>query len=631
MSKQNNKGFSLIDVIIAAAVLSLLVAPILINVTTTLKTSSRAKEKQYVLDNAQYILNYFQNTENSKLVVGSTDSSYSGANKVTDSTAFDNRVTITSYQSGKIPCKLYYVDNTGATGVVREVVDSYGNQGEVNYTASIYGLQNAQLGKQNTTYSRRVVVDDLNNKVLAATGYGTTAALKSNFLVNYSIDKSNLPTAPTAPAGCTWEYRNNGSYVLVGDYTDTSVTPIEVYHNVVLGIVCEKKDKYEVKAYNEDGTEKKDFSGNQVYNPIDYVDPNAADIGFIQNLNQNTVALIQGNAAGFDKDAEAEFFGMKMNVLKNRNYEQYQQVVTTKTGQTGFNQADATYKVTKISIYQNADSTYQVECAVYYYERYKLFATDTNYESPLSVSYPVFSKTFHTDKSPDIYFIYEPYVTESSDDPNLFRYSDKDFIEVYNDANCVDSKLYLIKPSNDQLTVKYKDYIAGGKTASFDLDSLDEGVFYTKTTSGGITPVKIELSWLKGAGVPKPLHVYTNLTTESKDLTPVEHNLTNYEAVSGGNYIHELIKTTKPSLTKDNVSGVECEVKDYFGDPTDNEFTTVRTATMSEDDLDYILPIEEDKDASDRLYTVSVVLTELDDSGNATNNTITFSGAKGVN
>ena len=49
MTKNSNKGFSLIDVIIAVAVLSLLVTPILLQLIQTLNTSAEAKERQKMM------------------------------------------------------------------------------------------------------------------------------------------------------------------------------------------------------------------------------------------------------------------------------------------------------------------------------------------------------------------------------------------------------------------------------------------------------------------------------------------------------------------------------------------------------------------------------------------------------
>ena len=60
--KNNNKGFSLVDIMIAIAVLAILITPIILQVTTTINTSAKAKEKQYVVDSAASVMEYFKQT-----------------------------------------------------------------------------------------------------------------------------------------------------------------------------------------------------------------------------------------------------------------------------------------------------------------------------------------------------------------------------------------------------------------------------------------------------------------------------------------------------------------------------------------------------------------------------------------
>ena len=67
MTKRNNKGFSIVDSIIAVAVLTILITPILYQVIHTMNTSRQAKERQYVLDNAQYVMTFFQSTKDEGL------------------------------------------------------------------------------------------------------------------------------------------------------------------------------------------------------------------------------------------------------------------------------------------------------------------------------------------------------------------------------------------------------------------------------------------------------------------------------------------------------------------------------------------------------------------------------------
>ena len=69
MTKLNNKGVSLIDCLIAVAVLAILVSPIISQLYTTVQVSAKAKEEQYVIDDANQIYEVFRKTKDEDLVV----------------------------------------------------------------------------------------------------------------------------------------------------------------------------------------------------------------------------------------------------------------------------------------------------------------------------------------------------------------------------------------------------------------------------------------------------------------------------------------------------------------------------------------------------------------------------------
>lgn len=70
MTKNNNKGFSLIELIIAVAVMAILITPIIRSVAQTLNNSASAKERQYVNDNAELVMEYFKKNSVEDLVSG---------------------------------------------------------------------------------------------------------------------------------------------------------------------------------------------------------------------------------------------------------------------------------------------------------------------------------------------------------------------------------------------------------------------------------------------------------------------------------------------------------------------------------------------------------------------------------
>lgn len=606
MTKPNNKGFNLIDVVIAVAILSLLVTPILFQVIQSLNTSAQGKEKQYVIDNAEYVLGYFQSTSNDLLTTTSTD-----VFKSTD----NGSISVNSISTrDDIECELYMKNMSGA---IVKVTDA-GNPVKVKYEASVYVLDDAKLGRDKTEYSRNVVVDNLSNIVMSVNG-DDDSITAVRYEIDYSSDSDNPPSAADGSTG--WIVQNDGSMVRLDSL------------GRVTSIVVKQRDVYKYEDV---------VAGSPVEKSVTYVDPNTIDIAYIQNLDINTVAIIQGNAANFDKQAESDFFAMKFDELKNdpTRKAQYEQAISSLTGETGLNQADSTYKNTKITIRNVGTDKYEVDCTVYYFEAYKLSSSET-FTSPLTTddvangykkvdsehtnlrwthkplvqSYNVFHKVFYTKSAPDIYFVYEPYVTNSSGNASQMRYADTDFISVYTDDACKDSKLYLIKPSMDQLTVKN----GGSPYATPNYDS-----FYTRNSSGDLVPVKIEFLWLKHGSASNPLKVYTNIRTEEKNGSPTSYdaNFNPYTSVYGGYKIMSIIKEVDGNVdmvpeTGDTNTYVAASVEAYPGNPKNNKLES----------NDYILPLSEDVIRSGRLYTVSVTLTQKDNDSNV----IRFTGAKEVN
>ena len=60
MARKNNKGFSVVEIVIAITILSLLLVPIVTQISQTFKTSRMAKQQQYVMDDAVYLMEDFQ-------------------------------------------------------------------------------------------------------------------------------------------------------------------------------------------------------------------------------------------------------------------------------------------------------------------------------------------------------------------------------------------------------------------------------------------------------------------------------------------------------------------------------------------------------------------------------------------
>ena len=199
MTKPNNKGFNLIDVVIAVAILSLLVTPILFQVIQSLNTSAQGKEKQYVIDNAEYVLGYFQSTSNDLLTTTSTDvfkASDNGSINVNSISTRDD-----------LDCELYQNGGSGLEKVMEGT-----NPVKVKYEASVYVLDDAKLGRDKTAYSRNVIVDNLSNSIMSHNG-DDDSVTAVRYEIDYSFDSDNPPSAADGSTG--WVVQNDGSMVRV--------------------------------------------------------------------------------------------------------------------------------------------------------------------------------------------------------------------------------------------------------------------------------------------------------------------------------------------------------------------------------------------------------------------------------
>ena len=606
MTRQNNKGFSLIDVVIAVAILSILLAPILRQIVQTHKTSAQSKERQYVLDNAEYVMNYFQSV-NMRDLATKTDAINMNENNVKVSYSYTEDLDPSdSDDDTKFQCTLY--DEEGnTTGVT------------LTYNVKVYQLEDAKLGRDNNEYDRKVVISDLANKIMAQEDPSDTS---KSYRVNYSVadaKKANLETKGFVEM-------NDGSFV-----------------------------KYTTKEF--DGHSFDLISAIVVKNKANdnYVDPNEQPIGSIQDLDKDKVALIQGSASDFDKAAESDFFAAMMTNYKTVNTAGYQNAIEnpnfTFSGMVGsarpekFTVVSVTKSPTKDE--KNNLDYYLVECGVFYTYTYSLGTSET-FTSKLY--YPVYSRRFYTTTAPDVYLIYEPFVTNSDVD-SMFMYAHKDFIVTHNDSHTDGSdgkhasKLYLYKPDTDQLHADYARYITDpSKIFGTNQRTMmkDERVFYTPVGANAYGAVDIHVIQSK-TGATNPMHVVTNITCNETagnkfmSLTPkryydatrdnidecVQSILSGKALESAGNVFSVTSEAADYANAKEaakqlGYAGTDCVA--YTGNPGDGIYSDENAATP---DLIYMVP--DDTDETGRLYTVTLTLTNKED-GSVT----MYTGSKGA-
>lgn len=127
MARKNNKGFSVVEIVIAITILSLLLVPIVTQISQTFKTSRMAKQQQYVTDDAVYLMEDFQKSSMDEL---------------------ETKYGTPAVKPETVECKVYTASgaDTGKT---------------VKYHAYRYTLSNVTMGPEQKEYTRVVILDDL--------------------------------------------------------------------------------------------------------------------------------------------------------------------------------------------------------------------------------------------------------------------------------------------------------------------------------------------------------------------------------------------------------------------------------------------------------------------------------------
>jgi len=391
MAKRNNKGFSLIEIVIAMAVLTLLLTPIIKQFAQTMRVSRQAKQQQYINEEASYSLEEAQVTPAKEY-----------EKKYLDYVAANPEYSFTT-GTDAVQCTL--VDSSGN---VIDIVDGNGNKfkdasgSEINYveyTVESYVLGNLQIGYNKAEYDKVVTVDNLATQIRGCKNSVNDMGLN----VKYNMTEAELPT---------------------DEYTLT----------------------------NEGSAVKRDANGNVISVVVEETtfvgNPNDTNLGNMQNLDYETVAMINGTATNFDDMAENALFSQAMEKLKEINYSDWEQGMLHNSNdnillQNGY--SPIINKLTKIYVEKLTDATtgkdyYQVLCDVYYKCSYTLGGETF---TP-TLSYNVFSQKFFIEKCPDIYFQYQPFISSSTnngDGTYTVNYADNDYILIDNYVEDVDIPL----------------------------------------------------------------------------------------------------------------------------------------------------------------------------------------------
>lgn len=576
MRLRNNKGFSLIDVLVGVAILALLITPILWQVGKTIEVNKASKERQYAIENADNVLEYIQGVPASDL---SNMTIPIGGNGT-----IDGKVNFTSMNHfTDVECEIYCRKNPSGPGIFyynelhyyydalqsetyREIDESdYISYGTVKYDVTNYTLDDIDLGHDKNSYSRNVVVDNL---------FPNLAAESLIVRTDYSAD------ARQTFIDEGWEFTSEGACVKY-DSDDH-----------IVAIVCEK------------------FNDGVLNNP------NGEGLAYMQDLNKKRVAIIQGNSMSYDAQAQVDLMALKIDRLRRTNFNSWKQYIQSDTDMSIFSTSlysDNVSKLTKISITSGYDTTssrkyYDVKCDVIYEDymvrHFQITEEDAPSDSvPEVLTYNAYTQRFFTNQAPDIYLVYEPYIYTG------LSYSANDYIVTYDGvlygADEKHSKLYLIKPNTAKASTSGDVYLNSSG------DPVNVYLNYLSLSDGAVDPSP-------DSAANEPMDIYTNMSLESATMQ-FKNNLTiNNASTSNGptygvNY--------GPNLT--NYFSVLDSFENSAPDPLTDILSYSDSIRRFNYDLAKVHPLEADTIIDDRLFTVTVTL-----SSDSTD--IRLTGAKGA-
>lgn len=587
MAKTNNKGFSFVEIVIAVAILSILLTPIIHQFGNTLETSRKAKAAQAANEKAAYEVEEFQSTSKDEL-----DTKYAS--------------NYTAYTAK--PLDMYSV-----TG---EYI------GSTTYTAYEYKLENAVIGAKKDTYKNVVVLDDIASQVRAYQGGA------KQYKVMYGLTSSSLPETPggSQPAEESKQFRAE-------DFTITNegtAVKYDANKEFITAIVCTDTNRNTGLA-------------------VEYIkNPNDVNLGNMHDLDKDQVALVMGNIASYDAEAEAALFSKAMEHLKELDRNSWLQALENADGQSILTtKSDASGRLIKLyvdKIYKTENGSltdqvdyYTVKVDVYYEFSYNLDSVD-NKEFKDTIQYTIYNKQFkNLDNPPEIYIEYQPYKILDENESalknkDIYDYSANDYILFDNYVD--ECRVYLYKPYRD--LQNQQNFEANGKTdveIENSYDEIKKAGFAYKTNSGDT--VKIHLAstsnsrlGLKSDGsVADPsnarrVYVFTNLNVDGYDKNDKDETIVKDE---NGND-----KKIPVQFVSDKLDGKFSSVK---SDKDSNSTINSMPNVYNTEDVEGVAPvkvlysIDEDTRKNNRMFTVTVRLTPETKGLN----TIRLSGAKGAN
>lgn len=480
MKRIDNRGFSLIDLLIAIAVMALLMGPIIAQTLQTVKVSSQAKEKQYVVENVEDTIEYFRGVDITSL------------NSVGDTLAdpyFGGDITVT--YDGDVTCKLYDQDGN-------ELLDG-GSPVTITYHQTNYSIPAVQLGKEKNSYDRVIVKNDLMTKIVAE---------------GYQVDFENLDYGVDTLTG--FEVLSDNMTVKYGDATNKTIT----------GVVCRPNPNGKLT----------DVTATNIIN-MQYID--SSNLAIITSEATTMDYQVERDLRAVLVQYAAEHPASALGQLSDDAKQLNDYITNLLENQYALDK----FRKINVSITANDDPTnpgtpkgWHVLCTVEYYIDFNPgnssstgIITPFNGSARGTLKYTALDRIYYTEQPVNVYMIYEPLLA-TTNSSSFAYYAEKDYLTFTtdkftsgNETGYDASTVYLIASTNNWAAAMgattdtysgatYSHDPVDGNTINFDYH------MYRTYSNGAFQDVKIYINQDKTTVDPTlqtPIDIYTNIGVRS--------------------------------------------------------------------------------------------------------------------
>lgn len=354
MKRANNKGVSLIEILIAVVIFTLCITPIVNQLMVGMRISQRADDQQAATDYAKSVaetmkqmqLNAVYSTADLEDLADALE-----AKTVTTTVGDDGSVTTNTTYDLSCTTTFYSIKADGTNGIVVPM--------------------NSYLAKQPPVIGEGEAL---------GTAYASVDTIYHELSqYNKAVDPMD-PGAPQEPEALVRQYHFVGRATI--DYRDYDID-----------IMMDTKP-YALASLNTP----------------DYVDPNAVNLGNLSDLDATKTAVIT-NTSNYDAVAGSAFFNAVITTLENTGSTADAQLAEQlKNGSNTF--IDSATKEIKIVIRELPDTSandYEVECTIHYENTSIVSDYDVRPEDA-QLDYIAYHQQFTGSEPPDIYLMYNQFM-----------------------------------------------------------------------------------------------------------------------------------------------------------------------------------------------------------------------------